>query len=53
MEHSLRTARLTLESYARAFGLAAGVPTAWTEPYEDRVSAPASVQPVGAAPPLA
>jgi glycosyltransferase involved in cell wall biosynthesis len=47
-----RTARLTLESYARALGLA-GVPTAWTEPYEDRAPAPASVQPVAVAPPRA
>ncbi len=48
------TARLTLESYARALGLA-GVPVAWTGSRADQVPAPAALESasVEAAPPLA
>jgi glycosyltransferase involved in cell wall biosynthesis len=45
-----RTARLTLDSYARALGLS-GAPLAWTGPAPAPV--PALGSPVGAAPPLA
>jgi glycosyltransferase involved in cell wall biosynthesis len=47
-----RTARLTLESYARAFGLP-GAPASWTVPRTAPAPVPALDPPVGAAPPLA
>ncbi|HEY3759887.1 MAG TPA: glycosyltransferase family 1 protein [Solirubrobacteraceae bacterium] len=47
-----RTARLTLDSYARAFGLP-GAPTSWTVPRTAPTPVPALGPPVGAVPPLA
>jgi glycosyltransferase involved in cell wall biosynthesis len=47
-----RTARLTLESYARALGLS-GAPASWTAPRDAPAVAPALGPPVGAVPPLA
>jgi glycosyltransferase involved in cell wall biosynthesis len=47
-----RTARLTLDSYARALGLS-GVPASWTGSRAEPEPEPALGPPVGAAPPLA